>query len=141
MDRREIITSPVEQFAPPSNRCPRAALLARRSVGAHVFGMTDAAQRYRTFRDFYPFYLTEHVSRTSRRLHVVGTSLAIACLLAAILVDWRFALAAPIMGYGFAWTGHFFFEKNRPATFQYPLFSLMGDLRLFGETVMGRRRW
>jgi hypothetical protein len=117
------------------------ARLARWPGGAHVFAMTDAAPRYRTFRDFYPFYLTEHLSRTSRRLHVVGTSLALACVLAAILADWRFALLAPVAGYGFAWAGHFFFEKNRPATFQYPLFSLMGDLRLFGETIIGKRPW
>jgi hypothetical protein len=103
--------------------------------------MAETALRYRSFREFYPFYLTEHVSRVSRRLHVVGTSLALLCLLAGLLVNWRFLLLAPLMGYGFAWVGHFFFEKNRPATFKYPLFSLMGDFRLFGETVVGKRRW
>jgi hypothetical protein len=103
--------------------------------------MTETARRYRSFREFYPFYLTEHVSPVSRRLHVIGTSLALACVIAGVLLNWRFLIAAPLMGYGFAWVGHFVFEKNRPATFQYPLFSLMGDLRLFGETVTGRRRW
>ena len=98
--------------------------------------------RYRTFRDFYPFYLGEHENATSRRLHVIGTSLVIACIVAAIAFrDWRIAVAALVVGYGFAWIGHFFFEKNRPATFKYPLFSLMGDFRLFFETVSGRRRW
>lgn len=98
--------------------------------------------RYATFRDFYPFYLTEHVNPVSRRLHVVGTGLALALVVAAAagLRPWLL-LAAPVAGYAFAWVGHFVFERNRPATFQYPLFSLMGDFRLFFETVTGRRRW
>jgi hypothetical protein len=108
---------------------------------AHHRPMAETADRYRTFREFYPFYLTEHVSRVSRRLHVIGTSLALLCLLAGLFVNWRLLLLVPVIGYGFAWVGHVFFEKNRPATFKYPLFSLMGDLRLFGETVTGRRRW
>lgn len=103
--------------------------------------MVETAPRYRSFREFYPFYLTEHVSRVSRRLHVIGTSLALLSLVLGLTVNWRFLLPAPIMGYGFAWVGHFVFEKNRPATFKYPLFSLMGDFRLFGETVAGKRRW
>ncbi len=99
-------------------------------------------QRYRTFREFYPFYLTEHVNPVSRRLHVVGTTLVVGALIAAIVLrDWRFAVAAPLIGYGFAWIGHFFFEKNQPATFKYPGFSLMGDFRLWFETVTGQRRW
>lgn len=98
--------------------------------------------RYQSFRTFYPFYLTEHVHPVSRRLHVIGTGLVIATLVTAIVTlrPWLL-LAAPLIGYGFAWIGHFVFEKNRPATFQYPLWSLMGDFRLFFETVSGRRRW
>ena len=98
--------------------------------------------RYQSFRDFYPFYLTEHVNPVSRRLHVVGTGLVIAWVIAAIVLrnPWLL-IAAPLTGYGFAWVGHFAFEKNRPATFKYPLWSLMGDFRLFFETVSGRRRW
>jgi hypothetical protein len=104
--------------------------------------MTDAQPRYRTFRDFYPFYLTEHANPVSRRLHVAGTTLVILALVAAaVAADWRLAVAAPVIGYGFAWVGHFFFEKNRPATFKYPGFSLMGDFRLWYETVTGQRRW
>ena len=104
--------------------------------------MTEAQERYRTFREFYPFYLTEHVNPTSRRLHVVGTTLVVICLIAAIVtLSWRFLVAAPLVGYGFAWVGHFFFEKNKPATFKYPGFSLMGDFRLWFETVTGQRRW
>jgi hypothetical protein len=104
--------------------------------------MAEAQDRYRTFREFYPFYLTEHVNPTSRRLHVVGTTLVVICLIAALAtLNWSFLIAAPVIGYGFAWVGHFFFEKNKPATFKYPGFSLMGDFRLWFETVTGQRRW
>lgn len=98
--------------------------------------------RYQSFREFYPFYLTEHVNPVSRRLHVIGTGLVIGWLIAAVVLrnPWLL-IAAPLTGYGFAWIGHFAFEKNRPATFKYPLWSLMGDFRLFFETVSGRRRW
>jgi len=99
----------------------------------------DTTERYRTFAAFYPFYLTEHVNRTSRRLHVIGTTLVIAALVCGALIDWRFFVAAPLVGYGFAWVGHFVFEKNRPATFKYPLYSLAGDFRLWFEVVTGKR--
>jgi hypothetical protein len=98
--------------------------------------------RYATFRDFYPFYLTEHVNPVSRRLHVLGTGLALALAATAVVTRRpRLLLGPPLAGYAFAWVGHFAFEKNRPATFRYPLFSLLGDLRLFFETVTGRRGW
>ena len=99
------------------------------------------SERYASFREFYPFYLTEHVNPVSRRLHVVGTGLVILLLVLGIAVSPWFFIAAPIAGYAFAWVGHFAFEKNRPATFRYPLWSLMGDFRLFFETVSGRRRF
>jgi hypothetical protein len=92
--------------------------------------------RYRTFREFYPFYMSEHANRTSRRLHVVGTTLGLALACVAIVTrEWWLILAALVSGYAFAWVGHFFFERNRPATFRYPLYSLLGDLRLWWETV------
>ena len=97
--------------------------------------------RYRSFSTFYPFYLTEHINPISRRLHVIGTSLMLVTLVLGGLVDPRWFLVAPIVGYGFAWTGHFVFEKNRPATFKYPLYSLAGDLRLWFEVVTRKRRW
>jgi hypothetical protein len=104
--------------------------------------MAEAQERYRTFQEFYPFYLTEHVNPVSRRLHVIGTTLVVLCLIAAVVtLNWQFLIAAPLIGYGFAWVGHFFFEKNKPATFKYPGFSLMGDFRLWFETVTGQRRW
>lgn len=98
-------------------------------------------ERFQSFDAFYPFYISEHANRTSRRLHVVGTGLVITALALGLLVNAWWLLAAPVIGYGFAWVGHFFFEKNRPATFKYPLWSLMGDFRLFFETVGGKRRF
>jgi hypothetical protein len=98
--------------------------------------------RYASFREFYPFYLSEHSNRTSRRLHVCGTLLALT-LAAASVVSGRLALlcAVPVAGYAFAWAGHFFFEKNRPATFTHPLYSLRGDFAMMYEVLTGRIRW
>ncbi|HPI47862.1 MAG TPA: DUF962 domain-containing protein [Hyphomonadaceae bacterium] len=107
--------------------------------------MTTPAQpseRYRSFSEFYPFYIHEHSNRTCRRIHVVGSALVLVVLAVAIVTanPW-WLLGMPLIGYGFAWVGHFFFEKNRPATFKYPLWSLMGDWRMFFETVSGRRKF
>jgi hypothetical protein len=104
--------------------------------------MPDAAsadKSYRTFADFYPFYLSEHANRTSRRLHFIGSCIAIALLVAALVTgQWWLAAVALVEGYAFAWVGHFFFEHNRPATFKYPLLSLMGDWRLWWDIVSAR---
>ena len=98
--------------------------------------------RFASFREFYPFYLGEHRNLTCRRLHFVGSSFSLGFIVLAIMRgDPRWLLAALLSGYAFAWVGHFFFEKNRPATFKYPLWSLMGDWRMFFETVSGRRRF
>lgn len=101
--------------------------------------MEGGEQKYQDFWQFYPFYISEHQNLISRRLHVIGTGLVVCCALAGLLFDMRLWLAVPFIGYGFAWAGHVFFEKNRPATFKYPLFSLMGDFRLFFEVVTGKR--
>ena len=102
----------------------------------------NAPTRFASFAEFYPFYLAEHENRTSRRLHVVGTTLALLILLYALATQrWALILAAIVVGYAFAWIGHFFFEKNRPATFKHPLYSLMGDWRLWFETLTGRHRF
>ncbi len=95
--------------------------------------------RYNSFAEFYPFYLSEHAKRATRRIHFAGSSLALALLLAA-LVTGRLGLflLAVICGYGFAWAGHLFFEKNRPATFKYPLYSLMGDWKMFWQILTGK---
>ena len=96
---------------------------------------------YRNFREFYPFYLGEHSNRTCRRLHFIGTSIAAVLLVAAALtLRGSLALIALVQGYGFAWAGHFFFEHNKPATFRHPLFSFMGDWRMWWETLTAKSR-
>ena len=98
--------------------------------------------RFRSFSAFYPFYLAQHSNQTCRRLHFVGTGLALVLLgLAVTTGDWRALLAMPLAGYGFAWVGHLVFEKNRPATFSYPWYSLAGDLVLFRDMLVGRIRF
>ena len=93
----------------------------------------------RSFRDFYPFYLSEHSDRTCRRLHFVGTSGGLTCagLALASLNPW-WLLAGLVSGYAFAWVGHFFFEKNRPATFTHPLYSFIGDWVMWKDMLTGK---
>lgn len=98
-------------------------------------------ERFTTFAEFYPYYLSEHQNRTCRLLHVIGSTLVlfeIVLLFMGIWTGWAWLLL-PLTGYGFAWVGHFFFEHNRPATFTYPMWSLMGDWVMFFEVVTGRR--
>lgn len=101
--------------------------------------MTDTTQNFVSFDDFYPFYLQEHSDRTCRRLHFVGSSLVLLTA-AYALFSGKLALLflLPVIGYGFAWVGHFGFEKNRPATFKYPLYSLMGDWVMFKDMLTGK---
>lgn len=94
---------------------------------------------YRSFREFYPAYLAEHRNPTCRRLHFVGTGLVLAAIATAVVTrQWMWLLAAPVLGYGFAWLGHFVFERNRPATFSHPLYSLAGDFVLFRDMLTRR---
>lgn len=96
-------------------------------------------KEFASFREFYPFYLGEHRNRTCRRLHFAGSSLALGFVLLAILRgDARWILVALLSGYGFAWIGHFFFEKNRPATFRHPLYSFAGDWVMFKDIFVGK---
>jgi len=96
-------------------------------------------RKFSSFAEFYPFYLGEHAKRATRRLHFLGSSLALLCLAALVFTadPWWFA-AALIAGYGFAWLAHLVFEKNRPATFRYPLYSLMGDWVMFWQILTGK---
>ncbi|RST29827.1 DUF962 domain-containing protein [Sphingomonas ginkgonis] len=89
--------------------------------------------RIRSFADFWPFYLREHASPRTRALHYAGTSLVVAITLAALATGRTgLLIALPVAGYGFAWAAHFLVEKNRPATFTHPLWSLAADFRMWG---------
>jgi hypothetical protein len=88
-------------------------------------------ERLSSFEEFWPFYVAQHLDPRNRALHFLGTSLAVATLAAGATLSPWWALVAPVAGYGPAWVGHFFFEKNKPATFRHPLWSLRGDLRMY----------
>jgi len=91
------------------------------------------------YRDFWPLYLAEHSQPATRALHYLGTALGLALLVAAAaLDDWHLVPAAFVAGYAFAWIGHAFVERNRPATFTHPLWSLVSDFRMFGLWLAGR---
>jgi hypothetical protein len=103
---------------------------------------TETIRTFNSFAEFYPYYLQEHSNDTCRRLHYVGSLLVLSILAYALLTQqfvWLFAL--PFAGYGFAWVGHFVFEKNKPATFKYPLYSFMGDWVMLKDAFTGRIRF
>ena len=96
-------------------------------------------QRITRYEEFWPFYLRQHALPRTRHIHLIGTLSATSCLVAAVSTHtpW-FALAALLAGYGPAWLAHFFVEKNRPATFQYPLWSLLSDFQMAAFWLVGR---
>ncbi len=95
-----------------------------------------ADQEFRTFEEFWTFYVKEHQKPTTRLLHFVGTTSAMACVAGGLLTKRRWLLAvAPVVGYGPAWIGHFFFEKNKPASFKHPIWSLRADLVMWSKMV------
>ncbi|KTT22995.1 DUF962 domain-containing protein [Pseudacidovorax intermedius] len=96
-------------------------------------------RQFSSFAEFYPFYLSEHADRRCRRLHFIGATLALACLAVLVVTanPW-WLLGALFAGYGFAWIGHFAFEKNRPASFKRPLYSFMGDWVMYRDIWAGR---
>ncbi|WP_220767333.1 DUF962 domain-containing protein [Shewanella sp. MBTL60-007] len=95
---------------------------------------------YSSFAEFYPFYLSQHQNKTCRVLHYIGSVLVLLVLFSSLLTArWGMLLALPIIGYGFAWVGHFVFEKNRPATFKYPLYSFMADWFMLYQALTRRK--
>ena len=103
---------------------------------------SETHERFNSFAEFYPFYLQEHSNDISRRLHYVGSLLVLSILGYSIAnQQWALLWLVPLAGYGFAWIGHFVFEKNRPATFQYPLYSLLGDWVMLKDAFTGRIRF
>ncbi len=94
------------------------------------------SKRFNSFAEFYPFYLSQHQNEICRALHYIGSSLVILMLTITLYSEqWLLLLSLPVIGYGFAWLGHFVFEKNRPATFEYPLYSLLADWVMFFAAV------
>lgn len=96
---------------------------------------------FNSFGEFWPYYLGEHRNARCRQLHFVGTLIALSALITAVLqqnVQW--VLAALLSGYSCAWVGHFFFEKNRPATFKFPVYSFLADWKMFGLMAQGKLR-
>ena len=97
---------------------------------------------FASFREFYPYYLGQHAHPVTRRLHVCGTLSALVLAGGALVGGrWGWLLAAPLAGYVPAWIGHYFFERNRPATFTHPLYSLRGDFAMLAEVLSGRLPW
>ncbi|MET3449092.1 Mpo1-like protein [Ralstonia sp. 1138] len=100
---------------------------------------TTETHRFGSFAEFYPYYLSEHQDRACRRLHFAGSTVALVCLFLLVFTGnlW-WLLGAAVSGYAFAWVGHFGFEKNRPATFRHPFYSLMGDWVMYRDIWTGK---
>lgn len=97
------------------------------------------SRRFTNFREFYPFYLDEHSRSATRRLHFIGSWLVILTIIGVLISHWWWGfILVPVFGYGFAWVAHFFFEKNRPATFTHPFYSLAGDWIMFRDILLRR---
>ncbi|WP_269617577.1 DUF962 domain-containing protein [Zhongshania sp. BJYM1] len=96
-------------------------------------------KHFNSFAEFYPFYLAEHTNKTCRRLHFIGSTLVLALLANTIMTQhWALLWFVPVIGYGFAWVGHFFFEHNKPATFKHPLYSFIGDWVMAKDMLIGK---
>merc|ERR1712183_251070 len=104
-----------------------------------LFGNMET-KRYESFKQFWPFYLSQHSNKTNKRLHIVGTTLSLIISLIGLLIlgNPLFVLYGVIIAYAHAWVGHFFFEKNKPATFKYPFWSFFGDLKMWFMTITGQ---
>lgn len=98
-------------------------------------------KRYTNFKDFYPYYLSEHSHKTTKLLHFIGTTISLYFLFNFFRTfDFIYIILSLLSGYGFAWVSHFFIEKNKPATFKYPFYSFIGDHLMFIEIIMGKHK-
>ena len=119
-----------------------AALARATEPGKIDRDRSEPMPRYASFAEFYPFYLSEHAKPATRRLHFIGSSISLVCLVLLVLTgDLWWLLAGLFSGYGFAWFAHLAVEKNRPATFQQPLYSFMGDWKMFWQILTGQIRF
>ncbi len=110
----------------------------RKVIGPHTGGKSFPTE-FASFAEFYPYYLDEHLDRTCKTLHFVGAAGVILSLSTIVATgQWKYFWILPIFGYGLAWVGHFVFEKNRPASFKQPLYSLRGDFAMFWDLLTGR---
>lgn len=99
-------------------------------------------RKFKNFKEFYPYYLAEHRHPVSKRLHFMGSTIVLILFFyIAGLNQWQLWWTIPLAGYAFAWIGHFFFEKNKPATFRHPIYSLMGDWLMYFDILRGRVRF
>lgn len=93
---------------------------------------------FRTFAEFWPFYVRAHSKRGTRACHYIGSTLVLVAIALAMIESPWYLFAAPVVGYGFAWFGHFVIEGNKPATFGHPFYSLAADYRMFYLMLTGR---
>jgi len=102
----------------------------------------EEEKKYTSLKEFYPFYLSEHQDFTCRILHFIGTGLVIISFITFLVtLNWVYFAIIPLLGYGFAWVGHYFFEQNKPATFQYPGYSLASDFIMFWDLLTGKEKF
>jgi hypothetical protein len=109
---------------------------------SEITNAASAAAKFKSFSEFYPFYLGEHRNTMCRVLHFCGTSIALALLVFAITTStWWLIAVAVVQGYAWAWVGHFGFEKNKPASFKQPIFSFIGDWVMWFQLLTGRLKF
>ena len=101
--------------------------------------MISIEQKFNSFKEFYPFYVSQHQNSICRLLHFIGTICVIFLLLASF-VSFKNLFLIPIFGYGFAWIGHYIFERNKPATLKNPFYSLMGDFYMFWNIITNKEK-
>ena len=95
--------------------------------------------KFTSFKDFYPYYLSEHKVKTNKILHIIGSLTGLSFLLYIVYIEkYKFIPVSFLFGYTFAWIGHFFFEKNKPATFKYPIYSFIGDWVMLKDIFSGK---
>ncbi|MDB4859271.1 DUF962 domain-containing protein [Candidatus Marinimicrobia bacterium] len=95
--------------------------------------------KFNSFSEFYPFYLSEHKKNLTKIYHMIGSLTVISLIIFSIYsTNYKYLCFTPIAGYGFAWYSHFFIENNKPATFKYPLYSFIGDWIMFKDIITGK---